>query len=116
MTTRRSASVAVLSLVFLLCLATSGRLVGAPAELRPIELADILAWKGINVAEISPDGRWFAARVSPLEGDSEVVIRETRGAKEYRIPVGELGDAPGGGAPGGPGGPGASQAVQFSKD
>jgi hypothetical protein len=87
---------------------TSSRIAGSPAELRPIQLQDILAWKGVNASEVSPDGRWFGYRVSPLDGDSEVVVRETRGTREYRVPVGEVGDA---GGPGGPGGAGPSQAV-----
>ncbi len=72
-------------------------------EQRPIALEDILVWKSVNAAAISPDGQWLGYRVSPLDGDSEVVLRETRGDREYRIPVGETS------------GPGGS-AVEFSKD
>ena len=114
MKNRRPTSIALLSLLFAFVVVTSSRIAGSPAELRPIQLQDILTWKGVNAAEVSPDGRWFGYRVSPLDGDSEVVVRETRGTREYRIPVGEVGDA---GGPGGPGGaPGPSQAVQFSRD
>ena len=56
---------------------------------RPISLQDILDWKSIDSAELSPDGSWFMYRLSPVEGESEVVIRQTRGAKEHRFPVGE---------------------------
>jgi len=56
---------------------------------RPMELGDILAWKSASTAILSTDGRWFAYRASPLDGDSEVVIRQTQGDKEYRFPVGE---------------------------
>ncbi len=54
-----------------------------------MELGDILAWKSASTAILSTDGRWFAYRASPLDGDSEVVIRQTQGDKEYRFPVGE---------------------------
>ena len=65
----------------------------APAQTasspRPIGLLDILAWKSAGGAAISPDGQWVAYRVSPQEGDGEVVIRQTRGTKEYKFPSGE---------------------------
>jgi acetyl esterase/lipase len=61
----------------------------APAAPRPIALLDILAWKSIGAAELSPDGSWFMYRLSPLEGESEIVIREVRGTKEHRFPIGE---------------------------
>jgi len=61
----------------------------APAGPRPIALLDILAWKSIGAAELSPDGNWFMYRLSPLEGESEVVIREVKGTKEHRFPIGE---------------------------
>lgn len=61
----------------------------APASPRPIGLQDTLAWKSIGSAEISRDGTWFIYRLSPLEGDSEVVVRKTREDKSYRFPIGE---------------------------
>jgi dipeptidyl aminopeptidase/acylaminoacyl peptidase len=61
----------------------------APAAPRPIALLDILAWKSIGAAELSPDGSWFMHRLSPLEGESEVVLRQTRTDKEHRFPIGE---------------------------
>jgi len=60
-----------------------------PQTPRPIGLQDILAWKSITTMALSPDGRWFGYRLSPLEGDGEVVVRQTRGAKEYKFPAGE---------------------------
>jgi dienelactone hydrolase len=62
-----------------------------PAEttgLRPIGLQDILAWKSIGASELSPNGAWFMYRLSPLEGESEVVLRQVVGTKEYRFPIG----------------------------
>ena len=61
----------------------------APAGPRPIGLQDILAWKSIGSAELSPDGSWFMYKLSPLEGESEIVLRQVEGTKEYRFPIGE---------------------------
>ena len=66
---------------------------------RPIELADILAWKSIGAQVVSSDGQWFAYRLAPTEGDSEVILRNTRTDKESRFPIGQLpGRAAGGGS------------------
>jgi dienelactone hydrolase len=61
-----------------------------PTAPRPLVLLDILAWKSIGSAELSPDGTWFMYKLSPLEGESEVVIRQTAGTKELRFPIGEV--------------------------
>ncbi len=61
----------------------------APSAPRPIELLDILAWKSISSTALSTDGQWFAYRLSPIEGDGEVIIRQTKGPKVYRFPAGE---------------------------
>jgi len=54
-----------------------------------IQLADILAWKRIVSPNISGDGRWFAYKLQPNEGNSEVVIRSLADGKEMRFPIGE---------------------------
>ncbi len=56
---------------------------------RPLGLQDILAWRSIGAAELSPNGTWFLYRLSPLEGESEIVLRQVAGTKEYRFPIGE---------------------------
>jgi dipeptidyl aminopeptidase/acylaminoacyl peptidase len=56
---------------------------------RPIELRDILAWKTQGGSVLSADGAWFGYRQIPLEGDGDVVFRQTQGSKEYRFPIGE---------------------------
>jgi dienelactone hydrolase len=61
----------------------------APAVPRPLALQDILGWKSIGATELSPDGSWFMYKLSPLEGESEIVIRQTKGTKEHRFPIGE---------------------------
>jgi dipeptidyl aminopeptidase/acylaminoacyl peptidase len=68
--------------------------VKAPAP-KAMELADILAWKSAAMALLSTDGRWLAYRISPLDGDSEVVVRQTQSDKEYRFPVGDSRGTPG---------------------
>jgi dienelactone hydrolase len=61
----------------------------APSARKALELPDILAWKSISSATLSSDGQWLAYRIAPQEGDGEVVVRQTRGEKELRFPVGE---------------------------
>ncbi len=83
---------------------------------RPIGLDDIIAWKTIGSATVSTDGRWLAYRLSPHEGDGEIVIRSTQGDKELRFPAGEVPlPAEDAGAGGGPPPPPA-RAVVFSDD
>ena len=62
----------------------------APAKTpRPIELRDIFTWRSVSSTAISADGQWFAYRVAPIDGDSEVVFKQTKGAKEYKFPGGD---------------------------
>jgi dipeptidyl aminopeptidase/acylaminoacyl peptidase len=105
-----------LGVAIVLAVLSLGAVSNPPAAAkRPLELADILAWKNIGTPMVSSDGRWFAYRLSPIEGDSEVVVRQTQGDKEYRFPVGDVR----GGAGGPGGGPGPAVAVAglaFSAD
>jgi dipeptidyl aminopeptidase/acylaminoacyl peptidase len=66
----------------------------APKPQRPIELADIMNWKRIQAPKASNDGQWFAYRIAPAEGDSEVIIRRTSDNKELKFPAGELQGSP----------------------
>jgi dipeptidyl aminopeptidase/acylaminoacyl peptidase len=61
----------------------------ADSDRRPIEIPDILDWKRIGSATVTKDGRWFAYRLGPNEGDSEVILRSTVDDTENRFPVGE---------------------------
>jgi dipeptidyl aminopeptidase/acylaminoacyl peptidase len=61
------------------------------ATKRAMSLDDILSFRAITTTSLSPDGKWFAYRVGPLEGDSEVTVRSTSGAQEYKFPAGEGG-------------------------
>jgi|YNPBryunderm2012_1023409.scaffolds.fasta_scaffold00043_28 dipeptidyl aminopeptidase/acylaminoacyl peptidase len=60
------------------------------ASLRPIELQDILSWKTISFGQISSDGRWLLYVLTPNEGDSELLIKEIEGKKEYRFNLGQV--------------------------
>ncbi|MBX3278045.1 MAG: S9 family peptidase [Acidobacteria bacterium] len=82
---------------------------------RPIELADILKWKRIQTPTPSSDGRYFAHKLVPVEGDSEVVVRRIEDGKEWRFPVGESAGFGGGGGPFGAI-RGGSRELAFSED
>lgn len=56
---------------------------------RPMGLDDILAFRNVGITTLSQDGQWLAYRLSPIEGDSEVIVRGTTGDKEMKFPVGE---------------------------
>jgi dipeptidyl aminopeptidase/acylaminoacyl peptidase len=60
-----------------------------PATPRPIGFLDITAWKSIGGTAISTDGQWFGYRLSPAEGDGEVIMRQSQATKEYKFPAGE---------------------------
>ena len=69
---------------------------------RPLQLADLLAWKRIQAPAVSSDGEWFAYRLAPAEGNAEVVVRNLKTGKEERYPAGDRGasvPAPNPGAP-----------------
>ena len=67
---------------------------------RAMDLDDILAIRAIGATQLSLNGQWVGYRLSPLQGDSELVLRATSGDKEMKFPVGE----------------GAGGAMQFSAD
>jgi dipeptidyl aminopeptidase/acylaminoacyl peptidase len=58
------------------------------ADARPIGLADIEAWWAIRGSALSHDGQWFAHRVGPANGNEELIVRQTKGDKEYRFNTG----------------------------
>jgi dipeptidyl aminopeptidase/acylaminoacyl peptidase len=60
-----------------------------PKTPRPIAMADVAKWPGLRGTALSPNGEWFAYRQGPAEGDGEVVVRQTKGDKEYKFPAGE---------------------------
>ena len=81
---------AVLALSASFTVAAQSATATAPAQTpRAIELPDILAWKRIAGAVVSNDGQFFAHKVTPNEGDGEVVLRRLKDGKEWRFPIGE---------------------------
>ncbi len=66
----------------------------APEDKRPIELADIMAWRHVNAWALSDDGVWFAYHIGPTEGDGEFVFRQTQSDREFRFPAGEVAGRP----------------------
>src|SRR5215470_2387675 len=79
---------------------------------RPIEMADSLAWKRIASPIVSNDGQWFAYKLTPNEGDSELVLRRIGDGKEWKFPVGESQGFGGGPFSDGP----VSRELAFSED
>src|SRR5436190_13144259 len=114
---RRHRSITILSICLFLLLPVAALNVGAQSQPRPIELANIMAWKGISGTALSDNGEWFGYRIGPLEGDSEVILRQTKSDKEYKFSVGEIPQPP---AIFGPGDlanlPVSGPAVAFSSD
>src|SRR5271165_5671635 len=72
--------------LLLIVLATASLHAADPAEPRPLKMADVLAWKNIAASTLSRDGKWFAYRLSPNEGDGEIMLRQLQGDKEVRFP------------------------------
>jgi len=81
-------------LKLLLCAVLSFSLLG-PAysqekELKPIEdISDIMAWKTIRGATLSPNGTWFAYYLAPQEGNGKLMVKNTQEDKEYSFDIGE---------------------------
>ena len=95
---KRNRYVVYLSLCLLLVMnAASYR--AAAQEQRAIVLDDIIAWKALSAPVLSEDGAWFAYRLSPIEGDGDVIIRQTKGDKQFKFSIGET-PAPAGGGGG----------------
>src|SRR6187431_2068193 len=61
------------------------------APKRPFSLDDMLQFRALGLTQLSADGQWLAYRLSPLEGDTELILRQTQGEKELKFPVGEGG-------------------------
>jgi dienelactone hydrolase len=108
----RSAAFAVFCL-WLLANVTSYR-AQAPSQ-RAIQLDDIMAWKSISTTVLSDDGSWFAYRFAPIEGDGDVIVRQTHGDKQYTFSIGEVPTPAGGGGRGFNGG-NTNASVAFSSD
>lgn len=78
---------------FLISIWLCSSLLGDTAP-RPLEVKDVLVWNRLHSAVVSNDGAWFAYRLSPNEGDSEIVLRSLKDGKETRYAIGESPVAP----------------------
>ena len=74
-------------LSLLLLAATSGVAQGR----RPITQDDYDRWRVAQAPTIAPTGAWAAWTEVPQVGDGDLVVRETRGTREARVPRGFLG-------------------------
>ena len=57
---------------------------------RPVNLSDALAWKRIQTPIVSDNGEWFAYKLTPNDGDSELVLTHLPDGKEQRFAVGQV--------------------------
>jgi dienelactone hydrolase len=62
---------------------------GGSTARRPIAMADVFAWRSLHGSALSPDGKWFAYRTGPTKGEGDVIVRQTKGDKEYKFAAGE---------------------------
>jgi dienelactone hydrolase len=53
-----------------------------------LQLRDVLTWKRIRGVALSRDGQWFAYRAGPDMGNNEVIVRQTKGDKEFKFSAG----------------------------
>ena len=49
-----------------------------------------MAWKSLGSTVLSNDGQWFGYRLTPQEGDAEVVVKAVKADKTLRFPIGEV--------------------------
>src|SRR5262245_61877798 len=57
---------------------------------RPLSHRDYDAWRSIDREVLSRDGRYLAYAYMPQDGDGEVIVRDLKTAKEWRMDVGAL--------------------------
>jgi dipeptidyl aminopeptidase/acylaminoacyl peptidase len=55
---------------------------------KALTLAEADTWRSVRSAVLSPDGKWFAHRVGPTEGESELILRNGADGKETKFPGG----------------------------
>ncbi len=64
----------------------------APVTKRKLSPEDILDWKSIRGATLSPNGQWFAYVVTSTDGHSNSVFRKLSDGRELRFESGSLPD------------------------
>jgi dipeptidyl aminopeptidase/acylaminoacyl peptidase len=58
---------------------------------RPITQDDYDRWKSAQSPVLAPTGQWAAWTEAPQVGNADLVVRETRGTRELRVPRGFIG-------------------------
>ena len=76
---------------FLLALSLLAAVPGHAQLRRAITQDDYDRWRTAQAPTIAPSGAWAAWTEVPQVGDGELVVRETRGARQVRVPRGYLG-------------------------
>lgn len=56
-----------------------------PAAKKPLTLADASSWRSLRGTALSPDGKWFAHRAAPAEGEGDVILRSIADGKENKF-------------------------------
>jgi dipeptidyl aminopeptidase/acylaminoacyl peptidase len=55
---------------------------------KPLTLKDADTWRSVRAAVLSNDGKWFAHREGPNEGEGEVIVRNVADGKETKHAAG----------------------------
>ncbi|MCD6116235.1 S9 family peptidase [bacterium] len=64
---------------------------GQSIKKKPLAIWDIAKWESIRSAIVSNNGKWFGYVLSPNEGDSKVILRNTADTTEYKFEAGKKG-------------------------
>jgi len=80
----RASRASLLLLLLLSALATPT----AAQQKRALTFTDLMRIRQVEEPSISADGRWIAFTARPDRGDSEAVVRSTRGDTRYSVPLG----------------------------
>ena len=57
------------------------------AEPRPLTFQDVMAFRAIRNTIISNHGKWVAYQAEPDRGDGELIIQQSDGTANYRLPL-----------------------------
>ncbi len=60
------------------------------ADQKPLTLPDVLAWKRLQTPVLSNNGQWFAYKLVPNDGNSQVVLKNIETGAEQRFDIGEV--------------------------
>jgi acetyl esterase/lipase len=55
------------------------------ATKKPLTLAEAETWRSLRGVSLSPDGKWFAHRVGPASGESDLILRNNTDGKETKF-------------------------------